>query len=65
MALDVCTGFIAMAIRDHLRLWPDQNSGLDTDQKRLVDMWEKILKWDNNPEFVGAVQKSAGSGKTG
>ena len=55
MPLHVSTGFIALGIRDHLRLWPDQSGSMNADEKHLVRMWEDILKWDKNPWFTGSV----------
>jgi hypothetical protein len=48
-AFDTSTGFIAMGVRDYVKLWPDQLSLMDSEEKRLVDFWEGILKnYDNH-----------------
>jgi hypothetical protein len=54
--LHVATGFIALGIRDHVRLWPDQDNLMSPDEKRLVRVSEEILKWDQNPAFVESDQ---------
>jgi hypothetical protein len=43
-AFNSSTGFTAVGIRDYVKLYPDQLSLMDSDEKRLVDFWEGILK---------------------
>lgn len=51
MLANVATGYTAFAIRDFVRLFPDQTSALSPDVHRYIAEWEQILKWDGNPWF--------------
>lgn len=52
MALHVSTGFIALGTRDYLQLAPDQLVFLSPEEKRLVALWEDILKWETRSHFT-------------
>lgn len=52
MALKVSTGFIALGIRDYIRLCPDQLPLMRADERRLVAIWEGVLQWETSPHFT-------------
>jgi Family of unknown function (DUF5677) len=42
--IDYCTGYISVAIRDFIKLLPEQSDKIDKKTKFLVEMWEYIFK---------------------
>jgi len=40
----VCTGYVCHAVRDFVKLFPDQIVNLDARSKRLVDYWECVFR---------------------
>lgn len=50
-ALHVSTGFIALGVRDYVRLYPDQFPAMGDQEKQLVVIWEEILKWEASSYF--------------
>jgi len=48
----VCTGYVCHAVRDFVKLFPDQIVNLDARSKELVDDWEYVFKNFNRLEKV-------------
>lgn len=44
--VSLATGYLAKAVRDFVRLFPDQESTLSPLSTETVGMWQEILKWD-------------------
>jgi len=51
-AFDTSTGFVAIGIRDYVKLCPDQLPLMDDKEKHLVNLWEGIFK-DYDAYFTG------------
>ena len=45
------TGYTALAIRDFVRLVPDQESKLDAKITRCISIWQETLKWEKSDSF--------------
>lgn len=48
--IDLCIGYICHAIRDFLKIMPDQKKHLDKKAKKLIDDWEYIFS--SNAEII-------------
>lgn len=50
--VNVATGYAAMALRDSLTLFPDQQGSVPPEVQETVEQWEGILKWEKSPWFA-------------
>jgi hypothetical protein len=50
--VQVATGYAAMALRDSLVVFPDQQSSLPAEVQEIVELWKGILKWETSPCFA-------------
>ena len=48
-------GYTALAIRDFMKLFPDQDAVVDAQTKVVIAFWEDLLKWEKSPHFGGTV----------
>ena len=46
MLVNIATGYTALAIRDFIRLFPDQQGKLPEKAIESISLWEEILKWE-------------------
>ena len=46
LAIQTTTGFTALAIRDFINAFPDQSASLNNSEKRLLELWEGVLRWE-------------------
>jgi hypothetical protein len=47
----LASGYCAVAIRDFVSLFPDQQSSLGQKMKESISRWEGILEWERSPWF--------------
>ena len=52
-------GWMALAVRDFARLFPDQEPCLAQDVKECIELWEKIFKWEKQPDFQVLAEQAA------
>lgn len=50
----LATGYAALAIRDFVRRFPDQQTSLTDDVREIIGHWEEIMKWEKLPGFKNA-----------
>lgn len=51
MLVNIATGYTALAIRDFIRLFPDQEDKLPDTVKESISLWEDMFKWEKLPWF--------------
>lgn len=51
IALTVGTGFLAIGIRDYIHFVPGQLERLTVDERRQIQIWLGVVKWDQNSFF--------------
>lgn len=49
--VDSTAGFVALALRDYTILCPDQKDELPAEIKKIITLWEGILRWEQNESF--------------
>jgi hypothetical protein len=49
--VSLATGYSALAVRDFIRLFPDQEISVPPDIKECIAEWEEIFKWKKQPWF--------------
>ncbi len=49
--VQVTTGFLTVAIRDYVWIFPDQTSEITSEVADCIKYWEQILRWEKLPEF--------------
>lgn len=51
-AINYCTGYLCLAIRDFVKVFPDQLSNLASDIIKIIKNWEYILKFELRNEVT-------------
>lgn len=49
VSLHASTGFVAVAIRDFVSIFPDQLAEISAEESKLIREWEGVLKWEVDP----------------